>query len=178
MLGRRPGRVGCHGDHAPVGEFSSTVFRKATSGLPNTAMPMSAAPRLGSDRRVYVLCDCHSGSLSNCDFPRRYPPRNASCAPTFSHWRNRVRTGRYRLPNAERYEAMYAERAYLPGPGRERECDSERCRVNVCAAKQAARRQSRGKLFSRWAVEPPSHRVTGSHVPGGDRNGQPRPTCG
>ena len=69
---------------------------------------------------------------------------------------------------------MYAERAYLPGPGRERECDSERCRIDVCAAKHAARRQSWGKLFSRWAVDHPAtalpaakcrvESATGSHV--------------
>ena len=80
-VGRRPGRVGCHSDHAPVGEFLSTVLRKASSSLRNAAMSMSAAPRPGSDRRVYVLCDCHSGSLSNCDVPRRCPPREASGAP-------------------------------------------------------------------------------------------------
>ena len=118
-LGRRPGRVGCHGDHAPVGEFPSTVFRKATSGLRNTAIPMSAAPRLGSDRRVYDL---------SVRLAFRPPCRTAISRVGIRHgtqdarqlslmWRNRVRTDRYRLSNAERCEAMYAERAYLPGAG-------------------------------------------------------------
>ena len=61
-LGWRPGSVGRHGDHTPVGVLLSTVFGKASSSLPNTAMAMPAAPGLEPDRGVYILFLCHSGA--------------------------------------------------------------------------------------------------------------------
>ena len=67
-LGWWPGCVGCNGDHAPVGGLSSTVFRKASSRLPHTRMPMSAAPALVPDRGVYVRFLRHLGSFSNSHF--------------------------------------------------------------------------------------------------------------
>lgn len=54
-LGWRPGSVGSHGDHTPVGEPLSTVFVKASSSVANTAMAMPAAPGLEPDRGVYAV---------------------------------------------------------------------------------------------------------------------------
>ena len=69
---------------------------------------------------------------------------------------------------------MYAERAYLPGPGRERECDSERCRVTSALQSKRLAANQGGELFRRWAVDHsatavpaatcPAESVTGSHV--------------
>ena len=56
------------GDHAPVGGLLSAVFRKASSRLPHTRMPMPAAPALVPDRGVYVRFLRHLGSFSNSHF--------------------------------------------------------------------------------------------------------------
>ena len=102
---------------------------------------------------VYTSCAIAIPAPCRTACPASVSATRSKRRANVSHWRIRVRTGRRRLLNAEGYEAMYADRAYLLRVGRERECDSARWRVSVCAAsKGPPGRQSGGELFGRWAI--------------------------